>query len=56
MSATIWTISESGSDRRPAPPRRQGYWSGNQGRPAPQLLGESEETSRLTRPGPTLAL
>jgi hypothetical protein len=32
MSATIWTVTESGSDSRPAAPRRQGYWSGNQGR------------------------
>ncbi|MGH3507399.1 MAG: hypothetical protein ACRDO2_09370 [Nocardioidaceae bacterium] len=55
MSATIWTITESGSDRRPAPPRRQGYWSGNQGQPVRQLIGESEETARLTRPVRALA-
>jgi hypothetical protein len=34
MSATIWVEEETGTDRRAAMPKHDGYWSGNQGRTA----------------------
>jgi hypothetical protein len=50
MSATIWTVTESGSDCRPATPRRQGYWSGNQGRRPVRTSRLDDDSGLLNSP------
>jgi hypothetical protein len=49
MSASIWVEVESGSDRRPAPQRRHGYWSGNQGQPIRRPLFDRDELGVVAR-------
>jgi hypothetical protein len=47
MSASIWIEEESGSDRRPTPRPRHGYWSGNQGQPIRRPRIVSDETGSV---------
>jgi hypothetical protein len=49
MSASIWIEEESGSDRRPAPSRRHGYCSGNEGRPIRRPRCDGDEPGPYTR-------
>jgi hypothetical protein len=51
MSASIWIEEESGSDRRPTPRPRHGYWSGNQGQPVrrPTILSDDSGEVSVTR-------
>jgi hypothetical protein len=51
MSASIWIEEESGSDCRPTPRPRHGYWSGNQGQPVQRPRLESDEPGPFTRTG-----